>query len=140
MSGKIVHELCKELVKYPYRVSQNMVNNDLSICHKDDTFSNVSSGKIVALDTSYNVRYEYTGQGETEFFPTDVCTDSMGHVLITDDTNNKVHILDMDGNFLQYLLTEEQGLSEPISISVDSEGNAWVAESRGEVKVLKYLQ
>ena len=141
-SRKIVQELDKTMFKCPIRVVQNKVNNDLCICDKDKT-EYTSTGKIIALSldiTSYNLRYKYTGQGNTKFCPIDLCTDNAGHVLITDFYNNRVHILDKDGRFLQYLLAREQGLEWPISIDVDSDGNTWVGEVAGGVKVVKYLK
>ena len=82
----------------------------------------------------------YKGQGES-FRPCDLCTDTAGHVLITDWNNENVHILNKDGDFVQYLLTGEQGLDNPSDINVDSEGNAWVGQyESGDVIVVKYLQ
>ena len=139
-SGKIVQELDKKLFSCPHWIAQNKVNNDLYICDKDKT-EYTSTGKIVALDiTSYYVRYQYTGQGSTEFCPTDLCTDSASRLLITEYYNDRVQILDKDGRFLQYLLTGKQGLWMPVSIDVDSDGKAWVGEFEGGVKVVKYLQ
>ena len=141
MSGKIIQELDKSLFKYPQRVTQNKVNSDLYIIDKDNN-SYSTTGKVVALDTSYLLPYQYTGQGNAKFFPTDICTDSAGRVLITDlhRYSYKVHVLDKDGQFLQYILTEKQGLREPFSIHVDNIGNAWVGEGYGIVKLVKYLQ
>ena len=136
--GKIIQELDEKLLR-PYQVAQNKVNNDLYVCDKN-SFTECSSGKVVALDASYHSRYEYTGQDNAEFYPMDLCTDSAGHVLITDYKNHRVHILDKDGRFLQYLLTREQGLLEPVSIDVDSKGKAWVGQRCGEVTVVKYLK
>ena len=97
-------------------------------------------GKVVALDKDYRVRYEYTGQRDRETFsPRGLCTDNEGRVLITDVSNHRVHILDRDGHFRQFLLTKEQGLRLPWSIDVDREGNAWVGGGGG-MKVVKYLQ
>ena len=132
MSGKVIKELDKKLFRDPHRVAQSKVNSDLYI--------NDGAKKVVALDKDYRVRYEYTGQsdGKYAFDPCGLCTDNAGHVLITDGINNRVHILDRDGQFLQYLLTEELGLGQPWSIDVDSEVNVWVGRWGG-VKVVKYL-
>ena len=139
MSGKIIQELDKTLFKCPHWMARNKVNNDLYICDKDRTQYD-STGKIVALNASYRLQYQYTGQSNTGFHPMDLGTDSAGRVLITDFYNDRVHILDTDGQFLQYLLTKEQGLLGPVSIDIDSEGNAWVGEYHGGVIVVKYLQ
>ena len=119
-SGKVVKELDKKLFRKPDRVAQSKVNSDLYI-------SDTGAEKVVELDKDYRVRYEYTGQGDRESFsPRGLCTDNAGRVLITDWDDDRVHILEQDGQFLQYLLTEEQGLDGPYSIDVDREGNAWV--------------
>ena len=130
-SGKVIKEVDKKLFTRPYRVAQSKVNSDLYIS---------DHGKVVALDKDYRVRYEYTGQryGES-FYPHGLCTDNAGHVLITDHYKDRVHILDKDGQFQQFLLTGEQGLGGSWNINVDSEGNTWVGEYYG-VKVVKYLQ
>ena len=140
MSGKTVEELGANLFLRPYRVAQSKVNDNLYICDIGSRDILDTHGKIVALDASYHLRYEYKGRGNAQFKPNDLCTESAGRVLITDYYNHSVHILDNDGRFLQYLLTMEQGLRDPVSIDVDSKGNAWVGEEYGEVKVMKYLQ
>ena len=133
-SGHIIQELHAKLFKFPHRVAQNKVNNDLYVCDKNTKLN--SSGKIVALDAYYHLRYQYTGQRDTTFLPMNLCTDSAGRILITDYWNNRVHILDKDGQFLQYL----QGLELPVSIDRDSDGNVWIGELYGGVKVVKYLK
>ena len=144
MSGKVIKEPDKKLFKCPFWVAQSKVNNDLYITDKTENYHN-STGKVLALGKGYRVRYEYTGQDDRRFFfPSGLCTDNAGHVLITDYYNDRVHILDRDGRFLQYLLTREQGFRRPLSIAVDSEGNAWVGQTStcttADVKVVKYLQ
>ena len=130
-SGKVIKELDKKLFRLPFRVAQSKVNSDLYI-------SDWGAEKVVTLDKDYRVRYEYTGRDRESFSPRGLCTDNAGHILITDSINHRVHILDRDGQFRQFLLTKEQGLREPWSIDADSEGNAWVGDGC-VVKVVKYL-
>ena len=142
-SGNVIKEPNKELFTQPHSVAQSKVNSDLYI-------SDLGARKVVALNKDYRVRYEYTGQDDRTYYdrkpfsPHGLCTDNAGRVLVTDFQNNRVHILDRDGQFLQYLLTKEQGLIMPWSINVDSEGYAWVGDGSiyggGCVKVVKYLQ
>ena len=132
-SGKVVKELDKKLFTFPYWVAQSKVNSDLYISDDD-------AEKVLALDTDYKFRYEYTGQDDgLPFWPRGLCTDNAGRVLITDSENQRVDILDKDGVFLQSLMTREQGLRRPWSIDVDNEGTAWVGEEGGGVKVVKYI-
>ena len=128
--------------RYPFKVAFNKVTQDICICDLDGIFS--TEGKLIAVGADGKPRYEYTGQGDKKLSPYDVCTDQMGHVLITDRNNHRVHILDQEGRFIQYILTSQQGLSKPITLDVDVEGYIWVGEyvdyNKGCVKVARYLQ
>ena len=129
--------------KNPISVAENKVNQDIYICEHDKNHD-YSPGKVIAVDVDGQLRYEYSGQGDKVFCPVGVCTDQMGHVLITDFHNNCVHILDQEGRFIQHILTEQQGLKQPNAIDVDKEGYVWVGEyinyNKGHVKVARYLQ
>ena len=124
-------------------VSENKANQDIYICDKEyNTFD--SAGKVMAVGADGKLRYEYTGQGDSLFTPVWMCTDQMGHILITDYRNHRVHILNQEGRFIQYILTSQQGLHQPYSIDIDREGYVWVGESvdycKGHVRVARYLQ
>ena len=144
-SGDISQELDKKLFKLPYRIAQSKVNGDLYIIDRKAT--NLSEpGKLIVLDASYKLRFRYSG---TFIFKEpcllDLCTDSIGHILVTDHVNHRVHILDKDGKFLHDLLTQKEGLYLPYTIDVDNQGNAWVGGSGhsandGKVYLVKYLQ
>ena len=123
----------------PMRVAVNKVNQDIYICDHESNYC-YSAGKVVTVGADGRLRYEYSGQGGKEFAPLDVCTDHMGHILITDYDNNRVHILDQEGQFMQYILTSQQGLDRPTTIDVDKEGYIWVGEFNRCVKVARYLQ
>ena len=127
---------------YPFKVAVNKVNQDICVCEFDSSYS--TTGKLIAVGSDSQLRYEYSRQGEEKLNPHNVCTDQMGHVLITDYNNHCVHILDQEGRFIQYILAPQQGLCKPITIDVDREGYVWVGEFvyfiKGRVKVAKYLQ
>ena len=136
--GKIRHTLDQIKFRYPMKVAVNKVNQDLYICdhEEDDAYF---PGKVIAVGADGHLRYEYLGQGEMNFTPVEVCTDQMGHILITDRNNNRVHILDQEGQFIKYILTSEQGMRLPNSIDTDGEGYIWVGKWEC-VKVSQYLQ
>ena len=127
---------------YPFRVSWNPVNDYLFICDMDHWYLE-SAGSVIVVDRERKIRSGYYGQVDNKFTPREVCADHIGNVLVTDYINRKVHILDKEGQFLQYLLTSDQGLRRPCTISVDNEGCAWVGEfvlgCKGIVKIAKYL-
>ena len=121
-------------------MAQNKVNGDLYIVDKEKLYTDYG-GKVIALDMNYTFRYEFTGHGDDSeiFSPYGLCTDNSGRVFITDCMNDKVHILDKNGRFLQYLLTSAQGLRKPYNIDVDNAGNVWIANLNGRVTVYRYL-
>ena len=139
-NGKVIQKLDYKF-RYPYKVAVNKVNQDVCICDLDSAISD--TGKFIAVRHDGQLRYEYSGQGNEQFYPRKVCTDQMGYVLITDFCNHRVHILDLEGRFIQYLLTSKQGLQRPSAIDVDKEGYLWVGEyvnyNKGTVKVAKYV-
>ena len=134
-NGKITQSFDHIKFKSPHKVAVNKVNQDIYVC---------DSRKLIAIKADGQLRYEYTGQGDSKFSSSDVCTDQMGHVLITDRNNHRIHILDQEGRFIQYILTSQQGLQRPVTIDVDTEGYVWVGEwvdyDKGCVKGARYLQ
>ena len=139
-TGQIRQTLDHIKFKVIKEISVNKVNQDIYICDKEHS-SLGSPGKVITVGSDYKLRYEYKGQGDRTFTPEGMCTDKMGHVLITDYYNHRVHILDQGGQFIQYILNEEH---EPITIDVNSEGYVWVGNwvynKERCVKVARYLQ
>ena len=142
-TGNIKQTLDHIKFRCPCKVAVNKINQNIYICDIENPKVN-NNGKLIAVGADGKLRYEYSGQGDGEFSPRDVCTDHIGHVLIADTDNHRVHILDQDVQFIQYILTSQQGLHRPITIDVDREGCVWVGEwvdrNKGRVKVAKYLQ
>ena len=141
-NGTISQHLDNINFRHPFQVAANKKNWDMYVCdHESDGFND--PGKVIAIEADGELRYEYYGQGSQTFRPMGVCSDRMGHVLITDYGNHQINILDKDGNFIQYLLTSKHGLYNPVSIDVDSNGFVWVGrkiiKSKGQIKVAKYL-
>ena len=129
--------------RFPIRVAVNKVNQDIYICDLEDDYYDYP-GKLIAVRADSRLRYEYTGQGDNVFTPAGVCTDLMGNVLIADYSNHRVHILDQEGQFIQYILTLQQGMYRPTTLDVDREGYVWVGGDRSEgyttcVRVSRYL-
>jgi hypothetical protein len=72
------------------------------------------------------------------FQPIDLITDSLGHILISDNNDRVVHIISQDGDFIAHLLTQSDGISCPRGIAVDQSDNLWLVDREG-VKVYQYL-
>ena len=145
-NGQIIQKLNHIEFRFPMKVAANKVNQDIYVCdHSKDQYE--SPGKVIAIGADWQIRYQYKGQIIRlfkDFYPVEVCTDQMGHILITDYKNHRVHLLDKDGQFIRYILTADDGLNLPKTIDVDREGYVWVGQGApsipySPVSVFKYL-
>ena len=127
----------QNLFKRPIRVTVN--------ANKDIIVSEWAKGNdhVVALTSDGKMKWRYHGpvtvQLERPFVPNALATDKYCQILIADSHNRAVHLVDKDGHFIKLLLTERNGLGEPWSVAVDSEGYLWVGDTEGTVRVYKYM-
>jgi streptogramin lyase len=108
--------------------------------NQDVCVSDITAKSVVVVTASGKLRFRYTGPpsntGES-FGPRGITTNSQAHILVADCNNDRVHILDQDGQFLRYILC---GLSRPRGLCVDIRDNLWVGEWRtAKVKRIKYM-
>ncbi|XP_062590548.1 E3 ubiquitin-protein ligase TRIM71-like [Saccostrea cucullata] len=121
----------QELYGIPHYVIEN-INGD--ICTSD--FFN----GVVVVNKSGQHRFSYKGQG-FGFRPYGICTDVLGHILVCDLHTNTVHLLEQDGHFLSFLLTEQQRVYAPCSVCVADENNLCVGQQVSKkLTVYKYLK
>ncbi|XP_056001578.1 uncharacterized protein LOC130048618 [Ostrea edulis] len=102
------------------------------------------SNRVVVYDKSGKFRFHYDGRGGTQKFdhlkPRGLANDSLGHILISDNANNVVHLISQDGDFIAYILTKDDGIACPWGITVDQSDNVWLVEhKRALVKVYQYM-
>ena len=139
-SGKILDQLeedgCQEIFCAPYRLHENMLGD---ICVSDREENNV---RITTLTTDGIVKHYYRGPSEVTlkkpFNPFGIVADKSGHVLVADWSNHSVHLLDLSGQFIGFLLSEKDGIRGPNAMALDKEGNLWVGDTKSTVWIFKY--
>ncbi|XP_062571628.1 uncharacterized protein LOC134233656 [Saccostrea cucullata] len=126
---KLQHNPGQALYVNPRYITENQ-NGDVIV---SDLINNVFDlGVIVVTDSLGTHRFSYKGDPQaSEFKPHGICTDALSHILVCDAYTKTVQMIDKDGQFLAVLLTEEQGLEYPYSLSYDYKSHLlWVGSLR----------
>lgn len=113
------------LFTVPYKVRQNG-NTDICVVNR----TSQSTGELVILSSSGFLKYVYHGN------PTDVVCDAHCNIIVTDCTNSQIHLLSPDGEFMKYLLTENE-VKHPRSMSL-YKSTLWVGDNQGLIKVFQF--
>lgn len=99
--------------------------------------------KSVAIIVRQNgqKRFEYSGHIRScdfsDFGLSGISTDSRCNYVISDAHNNTLHVIDWQGKFLFYVMPGK--IVAPMAICVDEKDRVWVAEARGTIRVLTYI-
>lgn len=74
----------------------------------------------------------------SQFAALDLTIDSKGNILLAEPNDNAIHLLDKSLMFQRLLLTGEDGLTGPRSVTLDPSGYLWVGCSDGQIRVFNY--
>nr|XP_034320216.1 uncharacterized protein LOC117687575 [Crassostrea gigas]XP_034320217.1 uncharacterized protein LOC117687575 [Crassostrea gigas] len=117
-------------------VLQLTENGNGDICIAD-----YAGNAVVAVNSSGILRFRYGGNMNTNaktdtLKPFNIVNDEKYHILISNQSNNNVHIVDCDGKFIRYIEYPCTG-----GISVDTDHNLVVGELvTGKIRIIKYLE
>ena len=109
-------------------------NGNADICVADH-----AAGIVVVFNASGELRFKYHGnihyRRYTSFTPVHIVSDVNNQILISDLSNDIVHAIDNDGNFLRYIEVSCIG-----GLSIDTNNRLVAGGSNGKIRVMKYLQ
>ena len=95
------------------------------------------SDRIVCFSSEGRLMWEYS-EGLSTWVYGMVC-DKYDNVIIADKYSNKILLLSSEGKLVTTLLTVEDGIRWPYSLSIDRHGKLWIGQD-GSLKVVKYLE
>lgn len=104
-------------------------NRNMDICVSD-----YGAGAVVVVNQTGILRFTYRGYQCTtkaSFFPSGIATDGKGRILTADSIEQRIHILDQDGQFLRYV--EHKDLHFPRVLCISKGGTLFVTEWEGKI-------
>ncbi|XP_061184997.1 uncharacterized protein LOC133193012 [Saccostrea echinata] len=135
LTGDVFHEYEYQedgqtrLFTWPARVTQN---NNSDICVVNRTSD--TTGNLVVMSPSGQIKSVYRGQNLTKnFSPGNAVCDSFCNILVSDPFNNQIHLLSPVGEFLKFLLKENEVIG-PFELSLHKT-TLWVGCLEGLVSV-----
>lgn len=104
-----------ELYCCPIFITENQ-NMDVVVSESDVSRPNA----VVVTDHSGQYRFSYSGHPpDFEFQPRGICTDELSRILICDKMEERIHIIDKDGQLIAKLSLSPQDEFVPYSIAYD---------------------
>ena len=150
-AAKNLYIICnhgKDMVKLPLPddVSRNDVTQSdvvitgMAVGCSGEVAVSISSGKLVIMSDSFAVKHVYKGD-DGIMFPTSICYDKQGHLIVADGKRHTIHLVSKSGRFLAFLLKKDdfQDIGAPTAVCVDDSGRLWVGTAMGNVCAYTYI-
>lgn len=120
-----------------YRSMLNLTENS----NGDICVADYARGAVVVVEGSGDFRFQYNGNPTThmkssQFKPFSIVNNTNLQLLITDSSNDTIHIIDWDGTFIRYIEYPCAG-----GITLDTDHNLVIGDSKtGLIRTIKYLK
>ncbi|XP_033739138.1 uncharacterized protein LOC117326495 [Pecten maximus] len=95
-------------------------------------------GSVVNVATEESYVGTIGSQPASTFHPRGLCKDQDDHLIVSDFWNHAIHQLTSDGTFKKFLMTADDGLMNPTAVGIDNINWLWVAQSDGQIHIVKY--
>ncbi|XP_061178441.1 uncharacterized protein LOC133187096 [Saccostrea echinata] len=117
----------------------NKINYIAENVNGDIIVADWGKGALIAVNKLGLFCFSCAGN-ENIFHVCGITTDPIGHIIVTDYIGDKIHMLDMEGQFLRYIILD-QGIQRPCALCIVNDGEMIVGESmNGTVKRIKYME
>ncbi|XP_065944901.1 E3 ubiquitin-protein ligase TRIM71-like [Magallana gigas] len=135
-TGTVLQEIQYDSQSQPLYIRAVYITENLN---GDIIVTDWTKKAVIAVDKLGIFRYSYS-EKDSDFKPSSVATDSVGHVIVTDLNDDKIHMLDRDGRFLRYIIPDG-GIKNPRGVCILGHSEMMVGECvTGIAKRIKYLE
>ncbi|XP_035696047.1 uncharacterized protein LOC118429613 [Branchiostoma floridae] len=119
-------------LKTPFSVPRNINTDGLSNIYVSD----IGDRTVKVLNKEGHVKV--TIGKDILRYPTGVCADMDGNVIVADERKNTLEIFASDGHHLDTLISKQEGLMSPQEIALTPDGTKLVVVDGGNHRVLVY--
>ncbi|KAJ8321399.1 hypothetical protein KUTeg_001047 [Tegillarca granosa] len=89
---------------------------------------------VVVVNVKGEYRYKYPDSSQSTYRIKRCCgiaCDNTGCILVSDCGNHRIHQIDMDGRFIQFIFTQQHEVQCPLGLSIDNKGQLWLCNNVG---------
>lgn len=123
-AGKSLQQICSDerrrlMFQNPSKVATSVT--------RDIVVVDMAEKSVVAVGADGQRKFTFKGINGGKFEPKCIDCSTLGSILVGDH-EDRIHLLDKNGNFLQYIMTKDHGLNDIIGLSSDQEEKRiWVS-------------
>ncbi|XP_023930408.1 RING finger protein nhl-1-like [Lingula anatina] len=135
-SGQLLNTIPLNMCVSPVYITVNSLNYNIAVA---DRWGHC----VHVLSPTGDHLYQY-GSSESDgvllMLPRGVCTDNYGHIFFADMGNRRIVALSPQGQFIRYIVTEDDGFEYPVALTINPAGQLVVGDEIGKVETFKYIQ